>query len=293
MFPKLNTAYLPRVPMQRIIMHWTAGAYGVIDFELRHYHGVIDHLGTFHFGVPIDKNVAPIDFQHTPYAAHTLNLNSGSIGIAVDCMADAVETPTGCITGPSPFTKLQYDAMIHFVNELALYYNIPVRHDTIFSHAEAPLLGFPQRGKWDFTRLPFEPSLLGARPIGDKIRRDILALRGQTKPVMNSVREAVDSPVGGVATPAGGAAVGYGAGETGNEMLQGAPPADAVPPDLYSQITNFAYTAAGQGFLWAGRLLLAVSLGVALWTAFKYIRYAWRKKYPPVPTEAERARGVD
>lgn len=292
LLPQLDISHMPQVPMQRIILHWTAGHFGVMQEELRHYHGIIDNLQRFHWGVPIEYNVAPIE-QGEMYAAHTRGLNSGSIGIAVDCMAGAEETPTGCNPGRSPFTEAMYWAMIHYVNQIALRYNIPVRHDTIFSHAEAHLLGYPQAGKWDFTRLPFDPTIMGARAIGDKIRRDILAMRGEQKPVMNTVREKLDTGAADVAIPTTGGIAGYGANAQGESMLQNVPPADAVPADWYSQISNFGYTATAQGFAWGGRILLAVTLGVALWTAFKYIRYAWRKKFPPKPNDVERARGVD
>ncbi|NJM13637.1 MAG: amidase, partial [Synechococcaceae cyanobacterium SM1_2_3] len=67
--------------MKRIIMHWSAGAHTVSAVDKKHYHFIIDGAGKVHAGnFPPEANRNPVKGQ---YAAHTLNCNTGSIGVAV------------------------------------------------------------------------------------------------------------------------------------------------------------------------------------------------------------------
>jgi hypothetical protein len=60
------------------------------------------------------------------------------------------------------------------IAQLAHFYKIPVTNKTIPSHAEVqPNLGIQQAGKWDFTRLAFDPSVVGAKACGDKMRAEV------------------------------------------------------------------------------------------------------------------------
>lgn len=152
--------------MKRIILHWTAGGWVPNSSDLRAYHFVIDREGKVHTGVPVANNKAPLK---SGYAAHTLNCNTDSIGVSLACMAGAVESPFN--SGKYPMTRVQFDSMIDFVRDLADQYSIPVSPQTVLSHAEVQgNLGITQRGKWDYTRLPFDPGIRGARAIGDHIR---------------------------------------------------------------------------------------------------------------------------
>lgn len=272
--------------MKRIIMHWTAGDYFPDSGEEKHYNAILGGDLKWRPGVSILEQV---DISDGVYAAHTRGLNTKSIGLSMCCAAGAQEKPIGAVWGKYPPTKPMYDEFIKGVNEYALAYNIPVTYDRIFSHAEAQALGYPQSGKWDFTRFPFT-NVQGARAIGDMIRRDILALRGEEKPLTENIRENLDTPTGDVAKPVGIGVTGYGASETGDAIM---PKADAVPTEWYSEITNQMSTLAAYGFSWGGKVLMALALGVALWTAFKYGRYLWRMKFPPKPKPIEAARGVD
>lgn len=168
----LPESWTPDVPMQRIIMHWTAGAHKANATDKKAYHILIEGDGTLVRGVAsIALNSGTIK---TGYAAHTLNCNSGSIGVSLCCMAGAVESPFN--PGSYPMTKAQFDTLISVVKELASRYKIPITRQTILSHAEVQTtLGIKQKNKWDYTRLAFDPSIQGAIKIGDHIRALVAA----------------------------------------------------------------------------------------------------------------------
>lgn len=150
----------------RVIAHWTAGRYSVSSVDRDHYHFIYDGDGNEVAGrhTPED-NISATD---RIYGAHTRRLNTGSIGVAVACMHGARENVTN---GSQPMTEEQFDAMCRGIARLCERYRIPVTRRTVLSHAEVQgTLGVAQRGKWDFTVLPFAPELRGARACGDFMR---------------------------------------------------------------------------------------------------------------------------
>lgn len=177
----IPAAWMPRVPMKRIHGHWTAGNHRASPTDIGAYHTLIEGDGTPVKGKP--SIAANSGGTKDGYAAHTLNANSDAIGISMCGMAGAVESPFN--PGRAPLTKVQWDAFIVAVAEHAKFYEIPVTPKTILFHAEVEAnLGIKQRNKWDVTRLPFDPSVVGAKAIGDKMRREVAAILagGQTKP---------------------------------------------------------------------------------------------------------------
>lgn len=166
--------------MKRIIMHWTAGGGRASAEDKAHYHRLVEYDGTIVLGKEdIADNIVTSDGD---YAAHTLNLNAGSIGVSMCGMRGAVENPFDA--GPSPVTEKQFRAFCIMVADLAREYSIPVTPETVLTHAEVqPNLGVKQRGKWDFTRLPFRDDLRGAKPVGDYFRATILEVMGVVEPV--------------------------------------------------------------------------------------------------------------
>lgn len=165
---------VPAVMMKRIHIHWTAGAYVASELDKEHYHYLVEEdcdivRGDF----TIQANVPPLIEGH--YAAHTLGANSYAIGVSMCCMAGAVEGKTN---GKFPMTRQQFDKMIQLVAFLSLKYGISVTDRTVLTHAEVQAnLGIKQRGKWDITVLPFNPDYLGARSVGDYIRRRVVEAR--------------------------------------------------------------------------------------------------------------------
>ncbi|WP_428412306.1 peptidoglycan recognition protein family protein [Pararhizobium sp.] len=154
----LPAGWLPAAKMQRVICHWTAGHHKASEDDKAHYHILIEDDGDVIRGKPtIDLNAAP---AKKGYAAHTLNCNTGSIGVSLCCMALATESPFN--PGKAPMTKAQWDKLAVVVADLCRFYGIPVTPKTVLSHAEVQgTLGITQRGKWDFTRLAFAPEVQG------------------------------------------------------------------------------------------------------------------------------------
>lgn len=177
--------------MKRIIIHWSAGGYTASDIDRQHYHYIIDGAGKVHHGnFPVVANEAP---QKGKYAAHTLNCNTGSIGVAVAAMAGAVERPFNA--GSAPILPIQMQALAALCAKLGRDYSIAVSRETMLTHAEVqPTLGIKQRGKWDISWLPGMTAVGDPVLVGDKIRAMIRDAAPQvtSKPVV--VRKAVPEP---------------------------------------------------------------------------------------------------
>lgn len=176
----LPLLWMPAVRMDRIILHWTAGAHKANATDRRHYHFIVEADGKIERGNrSIADNVAPLVKDR--YAAHTRNANSYSIGVSLACMGGATESPF--VPGKWPMTRAQYDRMVEVVADLCRRYKLAVTDKTVLWHSEVQAnLGIKQRGKWDATRLAFDPGVKGARACGDRLRRDVqAALMGMTK----------------------------------------------------------------------------------------------------------------
>ncbi|HUU99267.1 MAG TPA: N-acetylmuramoyl-L-alanine amidase [Phycisphaerae bacterium] len=176
----IPASWMPAAKMSRVHIHWTAGTHNASENDRKHYHVLWNGDGEAVRGVPsIKLNEAP---AKKGYAAHTLGANSGAIGVSMCCMAGAKERPFS--SGKYPMTEAQWAAMIDGVAQLAKRYGLPVTPATILTHAEVqPNLGIKQRGKWDITRISFDPSVVGYKAVGDKLRREVAAtLDGQIPP---------------------------------------------------------------------------------------------------------------
>lgn len=138
--------------LHRIHLHWTAGAAGVIEFERRAYNGLVDHNGNRHWGTSSLEDQARYQ-AGVRGASHTLNANTGAIGLAIDAMAGANEVPFRA--GTAPMTWGQVDEVCQWAAELSIAHDIPVTPYSILTHAEVqPTLGITQRWKWDINWLP-------------------------------------------------------------------------------------------------------------------------------------------
>lgn len=169
----IPSEWMPSAAMQRVILHWTAGAHKATEFDRKHYHILIEADGKVVRGIPtIDLNTFPR--ARPGYAAHTLNCNTGSIGVSMCAMAGAVERPFNA--GSAPLTKAQWDKASEAVADLCRHYKIAVTPKTVLSHAEVQTnLGILQRGKWDIAKLPFDPAFDTARECGDRFRAEVKA----------------------------------------------------------------------------------------------------------------------
>ena len=159
------------VPMNRIIMHWSAGSGVVSPLEKDHYHFVVNKQGIVVPGThKVEDNVPPL--KSGSYAAHTWKLNSNSIGVAISAMAGATERPFSF--GTHPMSELQVDALCRLVAALSIKHGVPVTPETVLTHAEVqPTLGVTQRAKWDITWLPGMEKPTDPRTVGDILRTKI------------------------------------------------------------------------------------------------------------------------
>ena len=159
--------------MERLIIHWSAGTHTVSALDRQHYHYIIDGAGAVHRGDhPVSANAGPLVAGR--YAAHTLNANTGSIGIALAAMVGAVERPFNA--GRYPITPAQVDALASLCADLCRDYTIPVTRKTVLTHAEVqPTLGITQRGKWDVSWLPGMGAPGNPVTVGDTIRARVTA----------------------------------------------------------------------------------------------------------------------
>ena len=168
----IKPSWMPKCKMDRIILHWTAGAYTASSIDKQHYHILVEGDGGLVRGDhTIDDNVNTKDDD---YAAHTRGANTRAIGVSVCSMAGAQEKPFK--PGSAPLKKEQWLRMAAVAAEHAKFYKIPVGPTTILGHGEVQKnLGIAQKGKWDPMVLPWDPSLTKTQ-VGKMFREEVAKL---------------------------------------------------------------------------------------------------------------------
>ena len=179
--------------MKRIIWHWSAGSHRASSSDREHYHYMIQGDGSVVVGdKPVSANAAPLSRN---YAAHTANLNTDSIGIAVCAMRGARQSPFS--PGDQPITDAQVEALVTLTAKLARDYGIPVSRTTILSHAEVqPTLGIRQAGKWDIAWLPGRSNANDPIGVGDYLRARVTERLNPQRPAPKPA-----PPAAPIATP--------------------------------------------------------------------------------------------
>lgn len=167
-------SWKPAAKMSRIHLHWTAGNHIPNAVDRRSYHILVRGDGELVRGDrPISANAKGSGVKQ---ASHTLNANTGAIGVSLCCMKGAKEVPFKA--GSQPMTQVQWDVGMQVLEELADAYAIPITSKTILTHAEVqPNLNIKQKNKWDIVRLAFDPSIKGFKDVGDHMRSEVAALR--------------------------------------------------------------------------------------------------------------------
>lgn len=174
--------------IKRVIAHWSVTKYAFNTLSAKHYHFMVSGDGEVKAGdfTPED-NIKPVNGK---YAAHTLNCNTGSVGIACMAMYGAKSVKD---VGAYPITERQFEAMCKKIAELCIKYDIAVSTKTVLSHAEVqPNLGITQRGKWDIAVLPYK-GLTNERAVGDYMRERVVAYMGGTVIGANDGADSDDS----------------------------------------------------------------------------------------------------
>lgn len=158
-------SWMPKAKMLRIITHWTAGGYKAGGIDYAHYHILIDGNSDVLQG---SRSIKDNEDTVGKYAAHTSKLNSGSIGVAVCCMAKADETTKNY--GAAPMKEAQWKRMAEVVAVLCKEYGIAVTDKTVLGHGEVQdKLGVKQNGKWDPLVFPWDKSV-SKKKAGDLFR---------------------------------------------------------------------------------------------------------------------------
>ena len=162
--------------INRIHWHWTASTYEVNDNVTKHYNNCFDIKGICYNGGSLPKDQASYDYKRGVGVSHTLNANTGAIGLAVVACADRKVTnwAKGIVNiGKYPMNWKQIDSMLKKTAEYCLEYDIRPSPWTVLTHAEVQgNIGIKQRGKWDIRVLPDEPTvLLDALEAGNILRK--------------------------------------------------------------------------------------------------------------------------
>lgn len=162
-------AWIPTAKMRRVITHWTAGTHKASEYERTHYHILVEGDGNLVRGT---HSIKDNESTKGGYAAHTLNCNTGSIGVSLCASAGATEVPYN--PGVYPVTVEQWRTLVVVVAQLCDAYDIPVSRETVLSHCEVPKnLGIAQKSKWDIARVPFLVETWTA--LGDRFREAVKA----------------------------------------------------------------------------------------------------------------------
>lgn len=159
--------------MKRIIWHWTAGNHTPSAYEKTRYHLLIDGDGSVQVGKhPISANASGRKLSPGTYAAHTANLNTDSIGLALCAMHEAKERPFNA--GKYPITDNQITSLIDETAKLCIQYGIKPTRKTVLSHAEVEKsLGVKQKNKWDIMWVPGLSHPISSVEIGDSLRSQV------------------------------------------------------------------------------------------------------------------------
>lgn len=219
----IPATWLPDARIERIHIHWTAGGHVATDFDKKHYHVLWNFDGYPVKGVPsIAANGKGANRQKTGApASHTLNANTGAIGVSLCCMGGANERDPVNSTR-YPMTRAQWDAMVEGVAQMCIRYGITPGPKTVLMHAEVEKnLGIKQRGKWDIAFRSFDPTRKGAATIGNILRAEVKAAVARLKAGIVTNEDGEDAPEPEM--PPAPAPVTVTATVPGDEIIQPAP----------------------------------------------------------------------
>ena len=128
--------------IHHLYLHWTAGR----------YHQFFDD---YHLNVDEDGQVFRTCDSLTERKAHTYKRNTGAVGIALCCAADATWNATLPNFGTTPPTAKQLHSLAWIVAIICTELNLPINSDTVMTHGEAayrdgygPGSGDPET-RWD------------------------------------------------------------------------------------------------------------------------------------------------
>lgn len=163
----------PGCRIDGIVIHWSAGAYGLNSQEEGAYHFVVQPDGRVQRGqFTLAQQTPPLVFNPRSYAAHTKGFNSYRAGVSMDAMGGAVERPFN--PGRWPVTEEQVSRTCELCAAILKFYGLELSRNTVNTHAEVPIVhGRPQPGKWDVNWLPWMRAPVAPLVAGDILREQI------------------------------------------------------------------------------------------------------------------------
>ena len=140
--------------LNKICLHWTAGANNHIRVDLEAYHYCVDKYGRIYQGT--HKPEDNLNCYDGNYAKHCGGGNTGCIGLSVCGMAgfDFKNKKTNY-----PLTQNQIEALCCLAGYLSLKYGILINEKSVFTHYEFDQRQRKRQGKIDITLLNYLPAL--------------------------------------------------------------------------------------------------------------------------------------
>ena len=164
--------------LNKICLHWTAGANSPCQLDLNSYHYCVDKLGRIYPGTNTPED--NINCYDGKYAKHCGGGNTGCIGLSACGMAGFYfkKKKTKYL-----ITQKQIDdSLCTMAAYLSIKYGIPINKNTVFTHYE-----FDQKrpdgkreDKIDIAYLPYE-SNLSPSEVGNYLRRKVNWYRDKIK----------------------------------------------------------------------------------------------------------------
>ena len=140
--------------LNKICLHWTAGANNPCSVDLEAYHYSVDKYGRIYQGT--HKPEDNLNCYDGNYAKHCGGGNTGCIGLSVCGMAgfDLKNKKTNY-----PLTQNQIEALCCLAGYLSLKYGILINEKSVFTHYEFDQRQRKRQGKIDITLLNYLPAL--------------------------------------------------------------------------------------------------------------------------------------
>lgn len=162
--------------IRRLVLHHTGGANSASSEDKQAYHILVNRVGHVSRG---DHAITDnLDCTDDDYAAHTMRLNTGSIGVAICAMAGAHEEPFA--PGPYPIKPAQWNAALLACADLCERYRLAPAPRSLLMHCEVEAVYGVKQNKWDIKFRTWEPpAAYTAMTPGDELRARVAILLSQ------------------------------------------------------------------------------------------------------------------
>jgi len=162
--------------LNKICLHWTAGANSPCQLDLNSYHYCVDKFGRIYPGT--HKPEDNLNCYDGNYAAHCGGGNTGCIGLSACGMAGFSLSKKQT---KYPITQKQIDdALCTIAAYLSVKYGIPINKNTVFTHYEFDHKKIKPEGKIDIAYLPYQPTI-SVDKVGDYLRGKVAWYKDKIK----------------------------------------------------------------------------------------------------------------